>query len=181
MNCQECQKRPASVHFTQVIHGAKKQVHLCDVCAKDKGYLTYSEDAYSLHDLLAGLFNFDTVSFGNQKQSLQQTEQLECPQCKLSFGEFNRRGKFGCAMCYETFSSKLDSIFRRVHSGNTKHIGKIPKRKGGNLHTKRQIESYQMEMQRLIKEEAFEEAAKVRDQIKALKASRDDGEAGDEQ
>lgn len=172
MNCEECQKRSATVHFTQVIHGTKKQVHLCDVCAKEKGYLTDSEDAYSLHNLLAGLFNFDSV-----QQTFKQQDQLECPQCKLSFIEFNRTGKFGCAMCYETFSSKLDSIFRRVHSGNTKHIGKIPKRRGGDLHTKRQIESYQAEIQRLIKEEAFEEAAKVRDQIKALKNK---GEAGDE-
>src|SRR5690625_5391316 len=77
----------------------------------------------------------------------------------MTFSEFKRVGKFGCAACYHTFSTRLDPIIRRVHSGNTKHFGKIPKRKGGNLHMKKQLEVYKNELQKLIENEAFEEAA----------------------
>lgn len=181
MECQECHKRPATLHFTQVINGNKKELHVCEVCAKEKGYMTYPEEAYSLHNLLAGLFNFDSSQLGSHQDATFQTAtDMECPKCEMTFSEFKRTGKFGCAECYDTFSARLDPIFRRVHSGNTKHDGKIPTRKGGNLHTKKQIEKYKLELQKLIENEAFEEAAKVRDKIKQLKSSHRDQEAGDQ-
>lgn len=180
MECQECHKRPATVRFTQVINGTKKEVHICEVCAKEKGYITHSDDAYSLHDLLAGLFNFDSSPFKKQESTFHDVDEMECPKCKTTFAEFKRIGKFGCATCYETFAPRLDSIFRRVHSGNTKHDGKIPRRKGGDLHVKKQIEVYKLQMQDLIEKEAFEEAAKIRDKIKELKAAYMDKKDGDQ-
>jgi protein arginine kinase activator len=180
MECQECHKRPASVHFTQVINGNKTEVHVCGVCAKEKGYMTYPEEGYSLHNLLSDLFNFDSASLGKTNASVAQTKELKCPQCKMTFSDFKRAGKFGCATCYHTFSNRLDPIFRRVHSGNTQHNGKIPKRKGGDLHVKKQMETLKTELRQLIENEAFEEAAKVRDKIKDLEKQAGDPEAGDE-
>ncbi|HLR09201.1 MAG TPA: UvrB/UvrC motif-containing protein [Bacillota bacterium] len=181
MKCQECQKRPATLHFTQVINGKKMEVHMCEVCAKEKGYMTYPEEGYTLHNLLSGLFNFDSPSFSSKGSSgLEQTQELQCPQCGMTFADFKRKGKFGCAHCYDTFSDRLDPIFRRVHSGNTKHNGKIPKRKGGNLHVKKQLERYKMEMQRLVEIEAFEEAAEIRDKIKNLEKEMEQKKAGDD-
>lgn len=169
MDCQECHKRPAALHFTQVINGNKTEIHVCEICAKEKGYMSYPEEGYSLHNLLTGLFNFDTSLMENkQNSSYKQTEELQCPQCDMTISEFKRVGKFGCAECYHTFSEQLDPIFRRVHSGNTKHYGKIPTRKGGDLHAKKQVALYRSELQRLIENEAFEEAAEVRDKIKNL-------------
>lgn len=180
MECQECQQRPATLHFTQVINGNKTEVHVCEVCAKEKGYMTYPEEGYSLHNLLSGLFNFDTAKLGNsQENTFKQVNELKCPKCEMTFSEFKRVGKFGCATCYETFAEKLDPILRRVHAGNTKHAGKIPKRKGGDLHTKKQLEGYKAELQHLIETEAFEEAARVRDKINALKNKNDNLGAGD--
>ncbi|PAV27928.1 hypothetical protein CIL05_19805 [Virgibacillus profundi] len=180
MKCQECQQRPATLHFTRVINGNKTEVHVCEVCAKEKGYMTYPEDGYSLHNLLSGLFSFDSTKVGShQDHTFQQVHELQCPKCEMTFSEFKRIGKFGCAACYETFAQRLDPIFRRVHSGNTKHFGKIPKRKGGDLHKKKQLEDYKTELQDLIESEAFEEAAQVRDKIRALENHQGDSEAGD--
>lgn len=180
MECQECQQRPASLHFTQVLNGNKTEVHVCEVCAKEKGYMTYPEEGYSLHNLLSGLFNFDTVKLENhQDHAFKQVEELKCPKCEMTFSEFKRVGKFGCATCYETFYARLDPILRRVHSGNTKHSGKIPKRKGGDLHTKKQLAGYQAELKKLIESEAFEEAAQVRDKINVLKSQKGNSEDGD--
>ncbi|WP_163971916.1 UvrB/UvrC motif-containing protein [Oceanobacillus halotolerans] len=180
MECQECQKRPATLHFTQVINGNKTEVHVCEVCAKEKGYMTYPEEGYSLHHLLSGLFNFDSSQMGSQQESsFTKKDELQCPKCEMTLSEFKRVGKFGCAECYHTFAGRLDPIFRRVHSGNTKHHGKIPKRKGGNLHLKKQVQEYKANLQQLIADEAFEEAAKIRDKIKELQAEMKDKEAGD--
>lgn len=169
MECQECQQRPASLHFTQVINGNKMEVHVCEVCAKKKGYMAYPEEGYSLHNLLAGLFNFDSTQVGNHSgDPFKQPQELQCSKCNMTFSKFKQVGKFGCAECYDTFSVKLDPILRRVHSGNTKHIGKIPKRKGGSLHTKKQLEAYKLELRKLIENEGFEDAALIRDKIKEL-------------
>lgn len=168
MECQECHKRPATLHFTQVINGDKTEVYVCEVCAKEKGYMSYPEEGYSLHHLLSGLLN---STFESPKSTAgQQTKELQCPQCNMTLSEFKRVGKFGCPTCYETFSDRLDPIFRRVHSGNTSHHGKIPKRIGGAITIRKEVDAYKEELQRLIQNEAFEEAAKVRDKIKELEA-----------
>lgn len=181
MKCQECEKRPASLHFTQVINGNKTEVHVCEDCAKQKGYMSYPSEGYSLHNLLSGLFHFENQQMGNSQQtSFPKKDQLQCPKCHLTLGEFQRIGKFGCSHCYQAFGDKIDPILRRVHSGNTKHSGKIPKRKGGSLHTKKKLETYRTRLRQLIEREEFEEAAKVRDIIKDLEKKTNGSEAGEE-
>ncbi|QHE50661.1 UvrB/UvrC motif-containing protein [Pontibacillus sp. HMF3514] len=184
MECQECHQRPATLHFTQVINGNKTEVHVCEKCAYEKGYMSQNQDSFSLHNLLSGLFNFETYPMSesqtpNHSYSTQQG--LKCEKCGLTYQEFTRIGKFGCAECYRTFGEKLNPIFRRVHSGNTRHDGKIPVRTGGNLQIRKQIDDKRQEMQRLIHEENFEEAAKVRDQIRSLQEQiNSDDRDGDE-
>lgn len=174
MKCGECQKRPATLYFTQLINGNKSEIQVCELCAKEKGYMHNADDAYSLHELLTGLFNIGSSAIDLQKEKLfNQMEELECSKCHLTFHEFQRIGKFGCATCYHSFKVKLDSIFRSVHSGNTKHHGKIPKRKGNNLHAKKELENYRIELQRLIEHEEFEQAAVVRDQIRKLESAKE--------
>lgn len=180
MLCQECQKRPATLHFKQFMSGQKSEVHLCDVCAKDKGYMNTPEENYSLHDLLSGIFNFDSQKLDNQPEAFQRAKELKCDVCGLSITEFKRYGKFGCAKCYKSFSNHLDSLLRRVHSGNTEHHGKIPKRQGGSLHTKKELESHRQHLKQLIIEEKFEEAALIRDKIKDLEHKIEQMEAGDQ-
>ncbi|MUV38055.1 Protein-arginine kinase activator protein [Lentibacillus sp. JNUCC-1] len=182
MQCEECQKRPATLHLKQVINGETTERHVCEQCAKEKGYMGYPEEGYSLHHLLSGLFNFDSYPVNSKKQGaqpFQPIQTLQCEKCGMTFSQFKQTGKFGCAKCYETFNDRLDSIFRRVHSGNTQHHGKIPKRRGGDLHTKKQLDAYKSELKSLIEQEAFEDAALVRDKIKELEQTIRDGEAGD--
>lgn len=177
MECQECHNRPATLHLTQFINGQKKEIHVCEVCAAEKGYFTYPEDANSLQNLLTGLFNFDTPKL--QPHVLNQINELQCQQCGMTISQFKETGKFGCAACYKTFSSRLDSILRRVHAGNTRHTGKIPKRTGGSLQIKKEIENYRKQLQHLIETEQFETAAEVRDKIKELEKKQQSKEAGD--
>lgn len=56
---------------------------------------------------------------------------------------------------------------RRLH-GYSKHIGKIPRRAGGNLGLKQEIASLREKIQEYIQEEEYEQAAILRDRIKVL-------------
>lgn len=169
MQCSECGKRTATLHFTQNINGQKSEVHVCDICAQKKGYIQQKEEPYSIQELLSGLFHFDPASFDLQsKEWLNQSQQLECPSCHMTFQEFQNEGKFGCASCYDTFHDRIDQIFRKVHSGNTQHNGKIPKRIGHQLHKQQEILEYRRKLEQLVKQEEFEEAAVIRDTIKQL-------------
>ncbi|UOQ91383.1 UvrB/UvrC motif-containing protein [Halobacillus shinanisalinarum] len=181
MECQRCHNRAATVHLTQLMNGEKTEVHVCEQCAKEKGYMHDHEENFTLNDLLTGLFNFEPKQSPNGQQTgtQQPKEQLKCPKCGLTFKEFARAGKFGCAECYKTFDERLNPILRRVHSGNTHHDGKIPRREGGNLHLRRQKDQYKSELQRLIEQEEFEEAAKLRDEIRSLDDQLQDREEGE--
>lgn|SRR5690625_414749 len=167
MKCMECHKRPATLHFTQVINGQKTEQHVCELCAQKKGYIANNDEAYSLHDLLTGLFGSSQMGL-QQEKMVNEKEPLECSHCHMSFHDFHRIGKFGCANCYETFKFKLDPILRRIHSGSLQHRGKIPKRQGGKLHVQKELAAYRSKLNRLIELEEFEEAAVVRDKIKQM-------------
>lgn len=171
MQCSECNKRPATLHYTQIINGKKTEIHVCEVCAAQKGYPfhTTQEEPFSLQDLLTSLFHVNHAQMDMQNNAFfEQIERLRCEKCNSTFSDFQRLGKFGCAQCYQSFKPKLESIFRRVHSGNVKHHGKIPKRKGSSIHVKKELETYREYLKQLIVEENFEKAAIIRDKIKEL-------------
>ena len=171
MICQECNQRPATLHFTKIINGEKTEIHLCEKCAQEKGNLFIDDNGgtgFSINNLLAGLLNMESNFQQPKANSLPKTEELRCPHCQLSFKEFIRIGKFGCAKCNEAFNDQLDPILKRVHSGNTAHTGKIPKRIGGALHLKKQISEMKETLKVLINQEEFEKAAEVRDEIRAI-------------
>ncbi|UOQ83882.1 UvrB/UvrC motif-containing protein [Gracilibacillus salinarum] len=179
MECQECHQNPATVHFAQVINGEKSEIHVCQQCAKDKGYVSQEEDAYSLHNLLSGLFNSGSNTM--QQQSLRKREEtLQCDKCGMTYQQFARLGKFGCASCYHTFADHLNPLFRKVHSGNTLHEGKVPKRAGSNIYQRKKLRDLKVKLQQAIADEAFEDAAGIRDQIKSVEKSLHREEEGED-
>lgn len=166
MECQNCHKRPASIHLTKIINGKKMEVHLCEQCAQDQDEIMGSGN-FSIHHLLSGLLNFEQPSeqTGN---TFGQAEELQCPTCGLTYRQFAKIGKFGCNDCYKTFDNRLDPLLRKVHSGNTTHTGKIPKRAGRDINVRKEIKALKENLKELIEKEEFEEAARVRDEIRAL-------------
>ncbi len=94
----------------------------------------------------------------------------------MTYQQFIKIGRFGCAHCYETFREQLAPILKRLHTGNIEHGGKLPKRIGGSLHIKKQVQKLKAELQSLITDEEFEQAAKIRDQIRSLEKKYQDEE-----
>jgi protein arginine kinase activator len=170
MICQECGQRPANLHFTKIVNGEKSEINLCEYCAKEKGELSMFADGpgFSFNNLLAGLLNFDQPIKEKAQSTFPQSEVVQCERCKMTFQQFVKVGKFGCSHCYKQFEQQLEPILRRLHSGNTNHAGKIPKRIGGTIHIEKQIKVLREELRDLIHKEEFEQAATLRDQIREL-------------
>jgi len=171
MICQECNERPATLHFTNFSNGEKTELHLCERCAQEQGemFLMNQGAGFSINHFLQGLLNMDSPFQTKTKDPFQQQEEvLQCEKCSMTFPQFLKVGRFGCSHCYDTFREHLIPVTRRLHSGNTTHHGKIPKRVGGTIQLQRNIATLKQTLSDLIAKEEFEKAVDVRDEIRAL-------------
>ncbi|GAB7387330.1 protein-arginine kinase activator protein McsA [Bacillaceae bacterium] len=166
MICQECGKRPATLHFTKIVNGEKTEYHICEQCAQEKGEIFPGglSSNFSIQNLLSGLLNFDTSP---SSLGINQEKTFRCENCGLTYAQFSKSGRFGCSECYRYFNHKLDPLFRRLH-GNTSHSGKVPERSGGEIKIRKELERLKQELQHRISTEEFEKAAEIRDRIREL-------------
>jgi len=164
MMCEQCTKRPANVHFTEIVQGQKSEYHLCEVCAREKGEAAYQAlaGAFSINQLLSGLLNFDP-----SVKTRTTAPTTQCDHCGLTFHQFAQLGRFGCPHCYEAFAEGLSPLLRKVQSSD-QHSGKVPRRRGGAITAKRELGRLRDEMRQRIAEERFEEAAQLRDRIRLI-------------
>lgn len=171
MICQECNERPATFHFTKVINGEKTEVHICEHCAQENSemFMFNANTGFSLNNLLTGLLNMESGIAKTEEQNVFNSNSVpQCECCKMTFQQFKKVGRFGCSQCYRTFKSYITPVLRRVHGGNTVHAGKIPERIGGDIHIRKKIEELKNKIHDFIVHEEFEQAAKVRDEIRSL-------------
>ncbi len=171
MLCEKCQKRPATVHLTKIVNGNKSETNLCEVCAHEENTLAFGLDPkWMLQNIFAEMFNQSLP----EKQSFNVTEiePLKCAQCGFSDVQFSQVAKLGCPKCYEIFENKLEPVLRRVH-GNSRHTGKIPKRGGGTIGLRKEIDTLKQELQAAVCREEYEKAAEIRDKIRSLEKKLD--------
>ncbi|HZJ76839.1 MAG TPA: UvrB/UvrC motif-containing protein [Oscillospiraceae bacterium] len=162
MLCENCNIREATVHKTKITNGVKEEIHLCEECAKKDEIFSFN-DSLSIHNFLSSILEGSiapniTISDGQIKK---------CPQCGSSYNDFRQGGRLGCNMCYSTFNDMLIPLIKRVQ-GNSVHAGKIPKKSGHSIRLRRKIRDLKNQLHQLVETEAFEEAARVRDEIKKL-------------
>lgn len=180
MICQECNERPATLHFTKINNGEKSIFHLCEECAHEKGeaFMLSTGAGFSINNLLAGLLNMQNNLKPAQTTPIYQNEPLQCQECSMTYQQFVQIGRFGCANCYKTFNEQIKPILKRLHSGNWTHNGKIPSRIGGGIHLRKNIENLKQTIKELISREEFEKAAEIRDEIRSLEKQLDRGHEG---
>lgn len=156
MLCDVCQDKHATVYLTQIVDGQMQKVNLCEGCAKEKGVT--DPTGFALADLLLGL--------GTDEKLSPQREENVCETCGFSHADFKKTGRLGCSDCYKTFGDGLDSLVKAMHKG-THHVGKVPTRyQATKLFTDR-IADLKHRLKIAITDENFEEAANLRDEIKA--------------
>ncbi len=162
MLCDVCGKNPATVHLTEIIDEQMTELHLCEDCAHKKSAQIGQQ--FGLSDLLAGMADFEKPS--PEKEAVA----VKCPNCGLSYADFRKIGRLGCGECYRAFNKYLAPLLKRIH-GATQHIGKVPFKAGKVIRKKEKVTdilALKEKLQRAIETEAFEEAARLRDQIRDL-------------
>jgi protein arginine kinase activator len=154
LKCSICNKE-ATVHLTQIVNNKIHKVDLCESCAQKKGVT--DPEGFSLADLLAKA----PLTPGSVEA------QLACPSCGHTTADFRRTGRLGCAECYGVFKSLVLPVLEDMHAG-TSHQGKVPEVALSRQSNLLQLKHLKEALARSIAEEAYEQAAELRDQIKAI-------------
>ena len=174
MLCQHCGKRDATTHIKRVVNGETSESHLCAECASSLGYGdVFGGFGMSLGDLLGGFLSESTPAGGQLAAPA-----LRCEKCGSTWRDIAREGKVGCANCYRVFYDRLAPSLQRIH-GKIRHTGKTSgsvqlhppvEEKSPQELLEEQIDALQKQMDEAVAAQDFEQAAKLRDEIKALKA-----------
>ena len=134
---------------------------LCEKCAAKLGYSNIFDGFGFDFDNLLGSF------FANIEPKLMPLNNKRCDFCGSSFEDISNSGKVGCTKCYDVFFEQLMPSVKRIH-GNTKHSGKCASAAGEENIVKNKIQTLNERMKIAINEQNFEEAAKIRDELKNL-------------
>lgn len=172
MLCENCNENEANVKYTQIVNGVKKEMHLCYECANKLGIGNMDFHIPDFTNFFGDLLNDYSNDF---MPSIAKPKGIVCDKCGLKYDEFIETSKFGCDHCYSVFEEKIDPILKRLH-GSNRYIGKKAKKekKENKLEIKEEkkeqnkIDELKLVLKQKIKEEKYEEAAKIRDEIKRL-------------
>ena len=170
MMCEDCGIRPAKFHLMTIINGDRVERNLCPACmAKHQKQIPGIDFSN-----LAGILN-SILENKNAEEQARQAAEFEgttCEQCGMTYAEFQKCGMLGCANCYQAFKTPLTALLQRVH-GNTQHAGRVP----GGVHSgtsiRMNIDRLKQKLQKAIDDEEYEQAARLRDAIRALSAQLD--------
>lgn len=162
MLCDKCKKNEATINFTQVSNDKKIEYHLCEGCAEKLGFKNPLKAVpFPLGDFLSSMVDKDF------KEKTGALVQVSCPQCGLTFAEFSKIGKFGCGKCYRAFKTQLDDLLRKIH-GSNRHVGNLPYGSTEVMESIRKERDLHDRLREAIKNEEFEKAAEIRDQLKLM-------------
>lgn len=183
MLCENCGKREANVRYSENINGVKKEMHLCEECSKKLGIASQMDFSMPSLDFSSffGSFleDFSTPEF---MPLLNEVKQIKCDSCGSTFEDIINTGRYGCANCYDVFEDRMDPILKKLQGAN-RHIGRLGKISDNKIkyddkrdkvqgeqknEKKIKLEKLQEDLKLAIKEERYEDAAKIRDEIKNL-------------
>ncbi len=173
MQCEECKKNKAVIHFTQIVNDETETKHLCQKCAAKKGLQASAPASSSLPlaDFLSGIGSQIFAAGGEGAPGA-------CPECGSTFGDFRRTGKLGCARCYVAFEREMRMLLRKIH-GSHHHVGISgdPKSLAATTGSPQaRLRELRSRLKDAIDREAYELAAKFRDQIVLLEAEAGESE-----
>jgi protein arginine kinase activator len=165
MKCQHCGKRDATVHYKEITDAQVKELHLCAECAEEKGIAASSpKEEFSVPNLLGSMADEDQGGAG------EAAGPTACPLCGMTYVDFKASGRLGCSDCYETFRVPLVPLLRRIHRSD-RHAGKNPGESGEKHRKAREMRALKERLDRCVRREEFEEAARLRDEIRKLEES----------
>jgi protein arginine kinase activator len=162
MICQHCDLE-ATVHLTESVNGKTREVHLCSACARESGVLVSQPPPELGLEAVV-----QTLIINHVGELVGELAKLRCALCGLKFMEFRTDGRLGCPHDYELFRAGLGPILLRTH-GATRHVGKRPARRDAAAN---QRLMFRAQLRRAIAEEDYEQAARLRDELRRKDTDR---------
>jgi protein arginine kinase activator len=164
MQCEVCQNAVATVHLTDVSNNMKKEIHLCEECAKKRGTTIKSHmnkepnyPEFKTAHLVAGEFS---------EPGSEETD-LVCPSCGITYSKFRSTGKFGCPEDYKIFGQHVIQLLEKIHH-KVQHVGKSPKCAVADDELSGEVDELRDALNNAIALEQYEKAAAIRDKIYGL-------------
>jgi protein arginine kinase activator len=165
MKCQLC-SNPATMHLTRMINKQKLEIHLCEACAREQNLIPSPPQELNIPALLQLVLGQLPVPV-----KVSQAD-LVCPECGTPYAHFRAQGRLGCPHDYEAFRSLLEPLLERVQSNAIRHAGKVPRRYARRMRVAQKAELV-ARLQAAVSAERYEEAAQLRDAIRALGAGHE--------
>jgi len=162
MQCELCRQREATVVWHGKVGAMEFHGNLCAECAAAMTKAK-SEDLAGLVDsLLQNGVNASTLEKQDEKGG------VECSVCHMRWRDYLASRRLGCSHCYEAFASFLESFLRAWHKGAEQHVGKVPTGAQPAREKAEQQTVLRIRLREAIQAERYEEAARLRDEIKRL-------------
>jgi protein arginine kinase activator len=158
--CQSC-GQPATLHFTKLVNGKKQELHLCQSCSEEQKLIKNQELNLSMI--------LQTVIGQHVGATTEELARLTCPTCGIRYMEFKAGGRLGCPHDYKVFQAALEPLLDRIHRAR-RHVGKVPPHASANAGAQRELIDLRHQLRKAVEREAYEEAARIRDLIRAKEA-----------
>ena len=168
MKCQHCEK-PATFHITELTEpNGPSVLHLCEEHARtflsNEGTAT---PASALSSMLA-----KQLKIKNAAEELATADKKTCPICGITFADFRKFGRLGCAYDYIAFEDDLQPLLVNIH-GSLQHVGKEPSNQTGSPERQHRIMQLKVEMKEAVEKEDYETASRLRDKISEVESGNE--------
>lgn len=161
MQCQICNKNDATIHLTEIVDGARSEMHICEQCAVEQDISIKSP--ISINELLSNLL---AVQPSDDELAGPSERDLVCPNCGFTLAQFRKEGVLGCPHDYEVFEKMLLPLIEKAHDGKTAHCGKVPSKTPGDTKKQMELLNLRQQLDAAVQSEDYELAAELRDKIK---------------
>ncbi len=181
MKCEDCGKRDSLIHLSETRDGEVISTWLCPQCAAARqmpGFLHEDTPAAGDSGDRGDLDDARSLaSFLNQGLSAEMEEPAHkeypgCFSCGYTLRQYRQSNRLGCPHCYRAFAEVLRPTMARYH-GRCLHLGRTPGDLAGGSRKLAELTRSRINLERAIRAEDFEDAARIRDFIQQLEEQRD--------
>ena len=167
--CDECGQRPANIHLTTIVDGEKRDFNLCSECLARKKEMNV--DFGAIANRLNRMIRQNQEKDAKEAEAKPETPvpDISCAQCGTTYASIRTTGRMGCPQCYEAFRQPLSEWMERTH-GASQHVGRASGGVACAVSLRMRLDKLKRMQRRAIENEDYEEAAVLRDQIRALSA-----------
>ena len=168
MLCEHCHENEAKISYTMVEGNDTKEMHVRPSCFQE--FLAEQFPSSQIPPLDIQPMIQELLSLFHGKDA-EEEEGRTCPVCGRSLKEFRKTGMFGCDNCYNTFAEELNALLPRMQ-GADHHVGAMPEAFRRNREASEKERALKDRLDAAVADERYEDAALLRDEIKALKEER---------